>query len=59
VKVLFQRPYFARGLGWDRLAPLLPGWQIDWCEPDQTAEPPLSLRGPGSGILKAWPTIFA
>ena len=38
MKVLFQRPDFGRGLGWDGLAPLLPGWQIDWCEPDQTAE---------------------
>jgi hypothetical protein len=38
VKVLFQRPCFARGLGRDHLAPLLPGGQIDWCEPDQIAE---------------------
>ena len=38
MKVLFQRPRVARWLGWDGLAPLLPGWQIDWREPDQTAE---------------------
>jgi len=33
VKLLFGREWFARELPWTRLAPLLPGWQIDTCRP--------------------------
>ena len=56
MKVLFQRPHFALGLGWDGLAPLLPGCQIDWCEPDQTAD---HLDGTDVSWSSAWPSSVA